>query len=300
MLWNVAKFTEQDASDIYGSNLHTTLGDVIVEYVHKVKRALLNYSHINLSCDVDKAAGPVRILMDNYCVGEIYLAVVGNSWKIHGRREISVFMHEMTPTVSKVKAVQFMIAEFRIPTPEEDGRGMAYKVKEAIRVQTQISWKDVMTKFNDGTLAASGYINGPNLHSDALIPRLISLLKLPEAELTPNAVKSALIEWIDRGVFDAYEEHADIEAVAHAFNAGSRDSMYVREWSDGSGAIVKTEANQIMRYICKNLHEEMPAEYASKLAMLKVSGLNFIAGAGVRCDSKFVKDGLTETVYYLI
>lgn len=298
MLWNVAKFTADDASDIDDSNLHPMLGDVIVEYVHKVKRALLNYSHINLSWTGGRNAGPVRILMDNYCVGEIYMAVVGNSWKIHAN--LSCVIGEMTPTVSKIKAVQFMIAEFRIPTPEEDGRGMAYKVKEAIRVQTQDRWKDVMNKFNDGALAASGYINGPNLHSDALIPRLISLLKLPEAELTPNAVKSALIEWVDRGVFDAYEEHAEIEAVSRAFSAGSMNSMYVREWSDGSGAIVKSEANQIMRYICKNLHEEMPAEYASKLAMLKVSGLNFIAGAGVRCDPISMKDGLTETVYYLI
>ena len=297
MLWNVAKFTEQDASDIYGSDLHTTLGDVIVEYVHKVKRSLLNYSNINLSWTGGKTAGPVHVLMDNYCVGEIYMAVVGNSWKIHACPESR---GEMTPTVSKIKALQFMMAEFRIPTPEEDGRSMAYKVKEAIRVQTHISWKDVLTKFNDGTLAASGYINGPNLHSDALIPRLLPLLKLPEAELTPAALKSALVEWIDRGVFEAYEEHIEIEAVSREFNAGSMNSMYVREWSDGSGAIVKTEGNQIVRHICKNLHEQMPAEYASKLAMLKVSGLNFIAGAGVRCDSKFVKDGLTETVYYLI
>jgi hypothetical protein len=307
MLWNVKKFTKQDDLDLLNTDLHPLVKRLIPEFINRVRKSRFNYENISLYWDEKRSLGPVHVLMDNYRVGKINVEMVGNTYKLNVIPKTHV--KYLTPTVSVTKTAQHMIAELRPFTPFEEAIAMATDIKLAITGEVNHTWSTLTTQFNNASSKIDGYLRAgiSTMAGEVILGRLVQLWKMSETELSPQALRTAFVEWVDEGVFDSYEMYEGIKKLRDALvqiethnNSGMEGSMYVREWSDGTGIIITYTGGTPIRHYCSNLHEQMPAEYASKLAMLKVSGLTFIPDVGVMCDPRPIHDSLTETVYYFI
>jgi len=300
MLWNAKKFTKQDDLDLLNTDLHPLVKRLIPEFINRVRKSMFNYENISLYWDEKRALGPVHVLMDNYRVGKINVEMVGNTYKFNVIPKTHV--KYLTPTVSVTKTAQHMIAELRPFTPFEEAVAMATDIKLAITGEVNHTWSTLTTQFNNASSKIDGYLRAgiSTMAGDVILGRLVQLWKMSETELSPQALRTAFVEWVDEGVFDSYEMYEGIKQIETHHNSGMEGSMYVREWSDGTGIIITYTGGTPIRHYCSNLHEQMPAEYASKLAMLKVAGLTFIPDVGVMCDPRPIHDSLTETVYYFI
>ena len=300
MLWNVKKFTKQDDLDLLNTDLHPLVKRLIPEFINRVRKSMFNYENISLYWDENRSLGPIHVLMDNYRVGKINVEMVGNTYKFNVIPKTHV--KYLTPTVSVTKTAQHMIAELRPFTPFEEAVAMATDIKLAITGEVNHTWSTLTTQFNNASSKIDGYLRAgiSTMAGDVILGRLVQLWKMSETELSPQALRTAFVEWVDEGVFDSYEMYEGIKQIETHHNSGMEGSMYVREWSDGTGIIITYTGGTPIRHYCSNLHEQMPAEYASKLAMLKVAGLTFIPDVGVMCDPRPIHDSLTETVYYFI
>jgi hypothetical protein len=300
MLWNVKKFTKQDDLDLLNTDLHPLVKRLIPEFINRVRKSMFNYENISLYWDEKRSLGPIHVLMDNYRVGKINVEMVGNTYKLNVIPKTHV--KYLTPTVSVTKTAQHMIAELRPFTPFEEAIAMATDIKLAITGEVNHTWSTLTTQFNNASSKIDGYLRAgiSTMAGEVILGRLVQLWKMSETELSPQALRTAFVEWVDEGVFDSYEMYEGIKQIETHNNSGMEGSMYVREWSDGTGIIITYTGGTPIRHYCSNLHEQMPAEYASKLAMLKVAGLTFIPDVGVMCDPRPIHDSLTETVYYFI
>jgi len=300
MLWNTKKFTKQDDLDLLNTDLHPLVKRLIPEFINRVRKSMFNYENISLYWDEKRSLGPVHVLMDNYRVGKINVEMVGNTYKLNVIPKTHV--KYLTPTVSVTKTAQHMIAELRPFTPFEEAVAMATDIKLAITGEVNHTWSTLTTQFNNASSKIDGYLRAgiSTMAGEVILGRLVQLWKMSETELSPQALRTAFVEWVDEGVFDSYEMYEGIKQIETYHNSGMEGSMYVREWSDGTGIIITYTGGTPIRHYCSNLHEQMPAEYASKLAMLKVAGLTFIPDVGVMCDPRPIHDSLTETVYYFI
>ena len=300
MLWNAKKFTKQDDLDLLNTDLHPLVKRLIPEFINRVRKSMFNYENISLYWDENRSLGPIHVLMDNYRVGKINVGMVGNTYKFNVIPKTHV--KYLTPTVSVTKTAQHMIAELRPFTPFEEAIAMATDIKLAITGEVNHTWSTLTTQFNNASSKIDGYLRAgiSTMAGDVILGRLVQLWKMSETELSPQALRTAFVEWVDEGVFDSYEMYEGIKQIETHHNSGMEGSMYVREWSDGTGIIITYTGDTPIRHYCSNLHEQMPAEYASKLAMLKVAGLTFIPDVGVMCDPRPIHDSLTETVYYFI
>lgn len=300
MLWSVKDFTKQDAEALFDTKLHPLLERVIPEYVSRVKKSMLNYSNIRLYWDEQGAYGPVHVMMDNYRVGKVGIVAVGSTYKLR------VSPCESTPTVSAPKTAQYMVTMFHIPTPDEDGREMVTKT-ELMAAATEDYWgRIVRSKANDASSKASGMLRSESMAvvHDALLTQVARLLNMASdgTDVSLGTLQNLFGPWIEEGTFDAMDRHKQVQKLHAEFKHASNapHSMYVREWSDGTGAIVKPEGTEIVRHMCTNLREQMPAEYASKLAVLKVSRMGCVPDVGICGGTRKLTDELTESVYYLI
>jgi hypothetical protein len=305
MLWSVKDFTKRDAETLFGTMLHPLLERAIPEYVSHVKKSMFNYSNIRLYWDEQGAFGPVHVMMDNYRVGKVDVVTVGSTYKL---RVIPAYVvvSDPTPTVSAPKTAQYMVTIFRMPTPDEDGRDMVTKTEKK-GYETERYWdRLVRDKANDASTKASGVLHsgGMAVVHDALLTRIARLLNMASdgTSVSLGTLQNVFGPWIEEGTFDAMDRHKQIQKLHAEFKHASNapHSMYVREWSDGTGAIVKAEGTEIVRHMCTNLREQMPAEYASKLAVLKVSGMDCVPDVGICGGTRKLTDELTESVYYLI
>lgn len=300
MLWSVKDFTKKDAEALFDTELHSLLQQVIPEYVSRVKKSMLNYSNIRLYWDEQGALGPVHVMMDNYRVGRVDVVAVGNTLKLR------VFPCESTPTVSAPKTAQYMVTMFHIPTPDEDGRDMVTKTEKKAHAEEQYWDRMVRHKANDASNKASGLLRSESMtvSQSELLTQVARLLNMASdgTSVSLGTLQNVFRPWIEEGTFDAMARYQQIQKLHAEFKHASNapHSMYVREWSDGTGAIVKAEGTEIVRHMCTNLREQMPAEYASKLAVLKVSGMDCVPDVGICGGTRKLTDELTESVYYLI
>lgn len=285
--------------------MHTLLQQAISEYVSRVKKSMFNYSNIRLYWDEQEVYGPVHVMMDNYRVGKVDIVAVGSTNKL---RVIPAYVvvSDPTPTVSAPKTAQYMVTIFRMPTPDEDRRDMVTKTEKKV-YETEKYWdRMVRHKANDASSKASGLLRSESMtvSQGELLTQVARLLNMASdgTSVSLGTLQNLFGPWIEGGTFDAMERHKQIQKLHAEFKHASNapHSMYVREWSDGTGAIVKAEGTEVVRHMCTNLREQMPAEYASKLAVLKVSGMDCVPDVGICGGTRKLTDELTESVYYLI
>jgi len=273
---------------IENDNFRELLHKTLTEYVRMLKRTVYDYKKYSLVSTGRKSLARVAILYGNHRVGTI--AVAPNKGSHTTRLRCTAEYDDVELDSFDCSKIARVMVGLRPPTLNTEAANM-----RALVISTLSQAKDLKAK--GATAACSKAENkiSSEMHfydiESPLMQRVVSLVS------STDSPKYLFREWIDSGAIALTQEYYVIQETYRRVVSGNcKNDAYVRHWSDGSGIMVT--GNE--RYELDNVMEQMPIELSEKLAVLKVSGLNYIADVGVRTEPVKIHDTLEESIYFLL
>ena len=278
---------------IENDNYRKLLGNTLAEYVRLLKRAVYDYTKYRLARHSDNNKTGVQVLHGNHRIARIGLSP-GKGTATTRLKCTSMYGNSGEPeTISRDygKLARALIAS-ELPTVTTEAMAMRDRISQAINLVKHAKEREA----KDACTKAENMISDVMYFNDidsALMRRVVSVASMEI--LAQDAFK----EWVETGAIELTREYYDIKHVVRRATSGYSHcgpDAYVKHWSDGSGVLIT--GNE--RHELDNAMEQLPIDLAEKLAVLKVSGLSYIAGVGVSTEPLKVHDGLEEHVYFLL
>ena len=271
-------------------NFRELFHKTLTEYVRMLKRTVYDYKKYSLVSTGRKSLARVAILYGNHRVGTI--AVAPNKGSHTTRLRYTAEYDDVELDSFDCSKIARVMVGLRPPTLNTEAANM-----RALVISTLGQAKDLKAK--EATAACSKAENkiSSEMHfydiESPLMQRVVSLVS------STDSPKYLFREWIDSGAIALTQEYYVMQETYRRVASGyfhCKNDAYIRHWSDGSGIMVT--GNE--RYELDNVMEQMPIELSEKLAVLKVSGLNYIADVGVRTEPVKIHDTLEESIYFLL
>lgn len=294
-----------DADTFFANaTLHPLFERVIPEYVKLAKRGLYNYKDVLLYVPPITApyeSNKVEVFYGNYRVGRLKLIMKGATHKVMSE-PLSGAGSEFS-SVNATGVARHMVQTYVRPDIGPDMQTMWSAVDTRLRKCVEF-WGD---KAKQAYTKACNAVDS-SMHFDEyqspMVQRVISLLMLlEEREPSKDDVARHFREWIEADAPETITKYHDAVNMRR-FHESKRtyssrpvltDCAYVREYSDGTGVLITGNERHYLTDM-----EQLPVEMMEKVALLKVSGLDYLHGVGVSGGTFSLHDSLSESIYFLI
>ena len=304
-----------DANTFFANaTLHPLFERVIPEYVKLAKRSLYNYKDVTLYVPPINAnelaqalAHKVEVFYGNYRVGGLKLVMKGATCKVLSESLYVDLARQDFSSVNATAVAKHMVQTYVRPDIGLDLRTMWDAVDTRIRNCVNFWGGKAKLAYTKGCMTIE-----PSMHFDEyqspMVQRVISLLMLlEEREPSKDDVTRHFREWMEVDALEAVAKYHDAMNMrrlheskrVYSTRVASRpllpDCAYVREYSDGTGVFITGDERHYLTDM-----EQLPVEVMEKVALLKVSGLDYIHGVGVSGGTFSLHDSLNESIYFLI
>lgn len=300
MITTLDKFDANTFS--YGPKLHPLFERVISEYVKLAKRSLYNYKDVLLYIP-PAVSNKVEVFYGNYRVGKLGLVIKGETTKVESESLYVDLARQDLASVNATTVAKHMVQTYVRPDIGPDMQMMWDAVDTRIRNCVNF-WgdkaKQVYTKACNAVDSSMHF----DEYQSPLVQRVISLLLLlEEREPSKDDVTRHFREWMEADVPETVTRYHDAMNMRR-FHESKRtyssrpvlsDCAYVREYSDGTGVFITGNERHYLTDM-----EQLPVEVMEKVALLKVSGLDYLHGVGVNGGTFSLHDSLSESIYFLI
>jgi hypothetical protein len=296
-----------DANTFFANaTLHPQFERVIPEYVKLAKRSLYNYKDVTLYVPPTES-NKVEVFYGNYRVGGLKLIMKGATHKVLSESLYVDLARQDFSSVNATAVAKHMVQTYVRPDIGPDMRTMWDAVDTRIRNCVNFWGDKAKLAYTKGCNAVDSSMHFDEYQSP-MVQRVISLLMLlEEREPSKDDVTRHFREWMEADVPETITKYHDAMNMrrlheskrVYSTRLASRpllsDCAYVREYSDGTGVFITGNERHYLTDM-----EQLPVEVMEKVALLKVSGLDYIHGVGVSGGTFSLHDSLNESIYFLI